>query len=116
MLTLYGIANCDKIRATRRWLKENNVDHRFHDFRKDGCPAGLAAEILDALGEDIAINRRGTTWRGLPEDSKRDLDRAGMVRLMCDNPALIKRPLLQRDSRWLLAAKPADIRPLLNDH
>lgn len=116
MLTLYGIANCDKIRAARRWLQENNAEHHFHDLRKDGCSTELAAEILDALGEDSAINRRGTTWRGLPDESKRDLDRAGMLRLMCDNPALIKRPLLQRDGRWLLAAKPEDIRPLLNDH
>ena len=34
--TLHGIANCDTVRKARRWLDDNDVAYRFHDFRKDG--------------------------------------------------------------------------------
>ncbi|MGD8710554.1 MAG: glutaredoxin domain-containing protein, partial [Ectothiorhodospiraceae bacterium] len=36
MITVYGIQTCDTCRKARRWLKNNDVQHRFHDLRKDG--------------------------------------------------------------------------------
>ncbi|HNF66701.1 MAG TPA: ArsC/Spx/MgsR family protein, partial [Plasticicumulans sp.] len=39
---------------------------------------------------------RGTTWRALPEDLRRQLDDGLARTLMLEQPALIRRPLLVR--------------------
>lgn len=36
MIEVYGIKNCDTCRKALKWLAENNLEHRFHDFRKVG--------------------------------------------------------------------------------
>ena len=62
-LTLYGIPNCDTVKRARQALDAAGVDHRFHDFRKDGLNAEQVARWADAVGLDTLINRRGMTWR-----------------------------------------------------
>ena len=99
MVVLYGIPTCDTVRKARRWLEAQGVAYRFHDFRKDG----LTPEQLEAwtaeLGWEQLLNRRGTTWRKLPEELRTGIDRAGAVRLMLEHPAIIKRPLLDLGAR-----------------
>ena len=93
MITVYGLKNCDTCRKARKWLDENSIDHRFHDVRADGLdPADLAAWAA-ALGWEKLLNRRGTTWRGLPETEKEGLDDCSSQALMVTHPALIKRPV-----------------------
>ena len=95
MVILYGIKNCDTVRKARRWLADHHVDYRFHDLRSDG----LSDELLDAWIEDLGweslINRRGTTWRQLPVESREPLDATRARKLMRAHPAIIKRPLLE---------------------
>ena len=59
MLTLYGIPNCDKCRAARKWLTSHGIEHRFHDVRRDGLNADLVArwqsQLGDKLVDDVAI-------------------------------------------------------------
>lgn len=95
MTTLYGISNCDTIRKARAFLSQAGVDYRFHDYRKDGIDAGLLQEFIAALGWENLLNRRGTTWRKLPEQVRADIDAESAAAAMLDNPALIKRPLLE---------------------
>ena len=108
MVTLYGIKNCDTVRKARRWLDENRVDYRFHDLRADGLdPATLEAWVAE-LGWESLLNRRGTTWRRLPENKRRELDAEGALGLMLEHPTLIKRPVLDLDSRRMLGFSPTD--------
>jgi len=106
MVTLYGIANCDTVRKARRWLEAQGVDYRFHDFRKDG----LVREQLEAwaseLGWEQLLNRRGITWRKLPEELRSGIDQAGAVQVMLEHPAIIKRPLLDLGRRRILGFSP----------
>ncbi len=95
MTTLYGINNCDTIRKARAFLAQAGVDYRFHDYRKDGIDAGLLREFIAALGWENLLNRRGTSWRKLPEQVRADIDAESAAAAMLDNPALIKRPLLE---------------------
>ena len=92
--TLYGIANCDTIKKARAWLEQHGVDYRFHDYRKQGAEPDLLQPMLDALGWEAMLNRRGTTWRKLPEDIKAGIDSTSALQLMQENPAIIKRPIL----------------------
>ncbi|MEJ2060125.1 MAG: ArsC family reductase [Gammaproteobacteria bacterium] len=95
MITLYGIKNCDTVKKTRRWLEAHGVDYRFHDFRADGLEQKQLQRWADQVGWETLLNRRGTTWRQLPETERADLDAARATKLMLKHPTLIKRPVLE---------------------
>lgn len=94
MLTLYGIKNCDTVKKARAWLERNGIAYRFHDFRSDGLDAKLLQRWTDQLGWEALLNRRGTTWRNLPESTRATVDAVRAQKLMLEQPALIKRPVL----------------------
>ena len=108
MITLYGISNCDTIKKARRWLDGAGIDYRFHDYRKDGLAAEQLSRWCDELGWEALLNRRGTSWRQLPESLRDGIDRARAEQLMLAQPALIKRPLLDLGSGRKLGFKEAD--------
>ncbi len=97
MTTLYGIPNCDTVKKARKWLEQNNIDHQFHDFRKDGITAEQVTQWVEALGWEGLINKRSTTWKGLNEAAKAGLNDQSIVPLILEQPTLIKRPLLEQD-------------------
>lgn len=102
MVILYGISNCDTVRKARQWLDERAIAYEFHDWRKDGLnPVQLRAWV-DELGWENLINRRGTTWRNLPEATRENMNEALALAVMEDQPSIIKRPLLELGSRRLL--------------
>jgi len=44
---------------------------------------------------EILVNRKGTTWRGLPDERKAAIiDAASATALMLETPSVIKRPVL----------------------
>ena len=102
MITVFGIKNCDTVRKARKWLTEYGIDYRFHDFRVDGLDSILMDRLEAALGWESLLNRRGTTWRRLPETARSDLTRDKAKQLMMEQPALIKRPVLENDGHFTL--------------
>ena len=102
MIAIYGLRNCDTCRKARAWFSEQGVAAGIHDLRKDGVPAGAIDRWSDAVGWQTLLNRRGTTWRGLSEEDRADLDADKARRLMADHPALIKRPVIELDGSVLV--------------
>ena len=105
-VTLYGIPNCDSIRKARNWLQAQAIDYRFHDYRKQGVDIELLQSMAQQLGWEVMLNRRGTTWRALPDPVKAQIDEASALLLMQDNPAIIKRPILQQNERMYIGFNP----------
>jgi arsenate reductase len=102
MLTLYGIPNCDKCRAARKWFAASGADFRFHDLRADGIDLTTIERWLIAAGDAVLINRRSTTWRSLSVDKREGLDAAGNAQLLLENPTLLKRPLVEQNETLLV--------------
>lgn len=94
-VTLYGLKNCDTCRKAIKELKAAEVEHVFVDVRAGGLTAQQIESWAQQVGWESLLNRRGTTWRGLGEDDKADVDQAKAVRLMAEHPALIKRPVIE---------------------
>lgn len=94
-IKMYGIKNCDTIKKARAFLSEQQIQFVFHDYRQEGLSEALLSAAAQQLGWQSLLNNRGTTWRGLSEQDKADLDATKALQLMLTHPALIKRPLLE---------------------
>ena len=92
---LYGIPNCDTVKKARQWLAAQGLNYAFHDFKKEGADPAKLAAWADAVGWDALINRRGTTFRALSDDSKANINRTKALELMQSQPSLIKRPVAE---------------------
>jgi arsenate reductase (glutaredoxin) len=102
MNTLYGIVNCGTMKKARAWLDGHCVAYAFHDYKKAGLEESLARAWVDELGWESIINRNGTTWRKLPESVRASVDAQSAIRLMVENPSIVRRPLLDTgDARHL---------------
>jgi arsenate reductase (glutaredoxin) len=95
-VTLYGISNCDTVKKARTWLAERGVEHRFHDFKKQGVPIDRLDAWTRELGWEKLVNRKGTTWRKLGADVQDRVNDAASARaLMQAEPSVIKRPVVE---------------------
>lgn len=102
MIILYGISNCDTIRKARQWLDERALAYEFHDWRKQGLnPVQLRAWVAE-FGWENLINRRGMTWRNLPEATRVNMNETLALVVMEDHPSLLKRPILDLGTRRIL--------------
>ena len=102
MVTLFGIPNCDTVKKARRWLEQHQIDYQFHDFRRDGLDRGLIQVWLTEVEWTDLLNQRSRTWRDLDAAMKQDLSKARAIKLMIDNPSIIKRPILAAGKRLLI--------------
>ena len=102
MTTIYGIKNCDTVKKARRWLEANGVDYRFHDIRSDGLDQSDLKTWMKTLDWETLLNRRGTTWRQLPESARQNINQASAIKIMLENPAIIKRPVLDHNNTLYL--------------
>jgi arsenate reductase (glutaredoxin) len=99
-IKLYGIPNCSTVKKAREWLANHHVAYDFHDFKKQGVSAELLNGWLAQFPHEKLINRAGLTWRGLDEMTKSSItDNASAAALMQAKTSLIKRPLLEIDSK-----------------
>ena len=94
-LQLYGIPNCDTVKKARRWLDARNEPYDFHDYKKEGVDPARLERWVDIVGWEALLNKRGTTFRKLPDSDKAEIDRAKAIVLMVDHPSMIKRPVVE---------------------
>lgn len=107
-LTLYGIKNCDTVKRARTWLKTNEIEYEFHNYKKDGVNKDVLEKAIEKFGWEVVINQRGTTWRHVPDKIKKNLDADSAMALAIENPSVIKRPLLVQGNEITLGFKEDD--------
>lgn len=101
-MKLYGIKNCDTVKKARKWLDESGVAYEFHDFKKDGLSSELLERWEQAVGWEALINRRGTTWRKLPDEVRDNISARSAHDAMQENPSIIKRPVVEQGNDVLV--------------
>ncbi len=115
MTTLYGISNCDTVRKARKWLEENSIDYRFHDFRKDGLTETQLLQLEQQLGWETLLNRRSTSWRQLDKSQQEKINKEAALALMVEKPTLIKRPVLEHKDGMMAGFKEAQYKQFFNN-
>jgi arsenate reductase len=84
------------VKKARAWLAARGLSHSFHDFKKSGVSRDMIEAWLADVAWDVLLNRKGTTWRALPEERKAlVVDARSATELMLQAPAIIKRPVLR---------------------
>ena len=105
-IVVYGIPNCDTVKKARVWLQDRGIDFAFHDYKKAGIDPDTLSRWAQEAGWEKLLNKAGTTFRKLNDADKTDLDEAKAIRLMVDNPSLIKRPVVEGAGPLLVGFKP----------
>lgn len=105
MIKLFGIPNCDTIKKAKKWLEQNNIEYTFHDYRKDGVDSEMVNNFCQQLDWQQVLNKRGTTYRQLDDATKENLNAESAVALLVEQPAMIKRPILEKDGELHLGFK-----------
>lgn len=108
MIELYGIPNCDTMKKARRWLENQGLEYRFHDYKKEGVDEEKLRQWVARLGWETLLNRRGMMWRKLPEELRARMDEATALQVMQETPSIIKRPVLEQGELLLVGYKEAD--------
>jgi len=105
---VYGIKNCDTCRKALKWLKSENIEHIFHDFRVDGLAEKTLSTWVNTVGWETLLNRRGTTWRKLLVTDRDGVTPGTAVALMLENPTLIKRPVFDTGAAYFVGFSEAE--------
>ncbi|GGB68029.1 ArsC family reductase [Blastomonas aquatica] len=105
-ITINGIPNCDTMKKARTWLDARGMEHAFHDYKKAGISADRLNAWADVVGWEVLLNKAGTTFRKLADADKADITRDKAIALMVEQPALIKRPVLEYPGGVLVGFKP----------
>jgi arsenate reductase len=105
-MTIHGIRNCDTMKKARAWLDSHDIEYEFHDYRESGIDRARLESWMKSVGWETLLNRTGTTFRRLPDEAKENLDEQKALRLMLEQPSMIKRPVLEKGRTLLVGFSP----------
>lgn len=112
-MILYGISNCDTVRKARKFLETHKIQHRFHDFRKEGITVATIENWLKIQPIELIVNQRSTSWKQITDEQKTELMAGENLSLLTEHPTLIKRPVLEFGSTLWFGFNSADYEGLL---
>ena len=96
---VFGIKNCDTIKKARRWLESHAIHYEFCDMREQPPSPQMVSNWIDKIGIDTLVNRRSTTYRQLPTEQQQSTDKGAWLKVIAQQPTLIKRPLLAHEGQ-----------------
>nr|WP_249665296.1 Spx/MgsR family RNA polymerase-binding regulatory protein [Mucilaginibacter sp. Bleaf8] len=96
MIKVYGITNCNTVKKALDWLKQNQVDYEFHDFKKLGVSADKLQEWDAKAGYEKFLNKQGLTWKQLDPEVKESIKtKEDALQLVQQKTSMIKRPVIE---------------------
>ncbi len=95
MLVVHGIKSCDTCRRALKYLRDNDIEHRFHDVREDGLTIQMLERWADKIDWEKLLNRKSLSWRKVPEELRASMTRDKALAAMIEQPTLLKRPVFE---------------------
>ena len=95
-------------------MQELGLSYNFHDYKKQGIDAAHLKTWLDALGQDVVLNKKGTTWRKLSDSEQQQAlaNETQLIAALAEHNSLIKRPIIQTPNGYLAGFDKTAIRAL----
>ena len=82
------------MKRVRDWLEKNEFEYKFHDFIIDGLDNDQLIHWSMRIGWEILLNKRSTSFRTRSQLERQSIDEISALKLMQNQPTLIKRPVL----------------------
>lgn len=102
-MVVYGIPNCNTVKKALDWLKANQIDFEFHNFKKKGITAEKLTEWFDVFGWEKVINKNGLTFKKLTNDEQAEINSPDQViSYLIQNTSAIKRPIVEQNGKAVL--------------
>lgn len=102
-ITVYGIPNCDTIKKTLNWFKENKINFHFYDYKKEGIYKNKLTEWCSKVSWEILLNKKSTTWRSLSlSEQEKTTSQSAAINLMIENTSIIKRPVTESGDKLFI--------------
>ena len=99
-MKVYGIKNCNTVKAAVAWLKRHKIDFDFHDYKTKGITEAQLKSWSKQVGWQNLVNKKGTTWRQLDEHvQKKITNEKNAIELMLEKTSVIKRPLIEQGGK-----------------
>ena len=114
MLKVYGIKNCNSMKKTFDLLTKLGLAYEFHDYKKQGIDAETVKTWLAEIGQDLVLNKKGTTWKKLSEEEQQYAlaSEANLIKTLTTHTSMIKRPIIATDTAYVVGFDEAAIQTL----
>lgn len=102
MIKVYGIKTCGSVKKAFAFFKEHNIEYEFIDFKKDTMGEDKISYWVEKSDINKLFNNKGTKYRTL-NLKELNLDDAGKKEWLAKENMLIKRPVIEHNSKVLVA-------------
>jgi arsenate reductase (glutaredoxin) len=102
-IMVYGIPNCDTVKKATGWLTKNKISFQFYDYKKHGIDKEKLELWCSKLNWEIVLNKKSTTWRQLSKlEQEQVTTQTAAIKLMMANTSIIKRPVIEYNSKIMV--------------
>lgn len=102
MITIYGIKTCNSVRKAVKFCKDNNLEHKLHDFRAEPLDPSKIDYFASKIDIDLLFNNRGTKYKDL-KLKELNLDSDGKLNWLKKENMLLKRPVVEYKDKVIVA-------------
>jgi len=111
-MRMYGIKTCSTVGKARKFMRENNIEFDFIDYKVEQVGEEKIREWLKQVNINLLFNNRGKKYRDL-KLKELNLDDEGKIEWMAKENYLIKRPVIEVDGKVIVAYDEDRYRELL---
>lgn len=109
---MYGIKTCSTVGKARKFLKDNDIDFEFVDYKVTPVGEEKIRQWLKQVDINVLFNNKGKKYRDL-KLKEFNLDDEGKIAWMAKENYLLKRPVLEYgDGKVLVAYNEDDYKAL----
>lgn len=102
-MKIYGIKNCETVKKALNALDAKDLKYEFHDYKKLGVEAAKIQEWLKEVDLAVLVNKKGTTYKKLSDETKAALENAKTaIPVMMEHTSVIKRPILEAKKKLII--------------
>ncbi|WP_299220388.1 arsenate reductase (glutaredoxin) [uncultured Aquimarina sp.] len=113
MTTIYHNPRCSKSRQCLAILEEKNEDLNIIKYLDNPLTEAKLSEIIDLLGiKPIDLVRKNEAiWK--QEFKGKSLTDNELIRIMCEHPKLIERPIVTKNNKAIIGRPPERVIDIL---
>jgi len=93
-MTIYGIKTCSTVGKARKFMRDNEIEFDFVDYKETQVGEEKIREWLKQIDMKVLFNTRGTKYRDL-KLKELNLDDEGKIEWMAKENYLLKRPIIE---------------------